>query len=401
MQQIERRDQQQPLPQGGEHRGPGGTAGRLQKVGAEVVKPQQRAGCQQPGQQLPPQGQGFGVGQKQPKQCVLPQQAGGCKGSPKPKGQPGQPGQRPAQPRQVAGPRIVGQQRLDAHTDPHLHQADHHRRLVGGSHGGQRRGAVACQHPVAETARQPGQQTADPVGQPQRQHPAQPGGAAQRIGGGQAQSLGLAQDVVKIDRAGHKIPQHGGRRRAGNAPPEHQNEQRVQHHVGHTAGQVPHQPAPDSPVRPQQGGGRYRKDHGRGAQRQNAQIRRGVWQDFGIGPEHPQQRRTAEVQNHRQHRADQNGAPAAQAGHGAHVLLIAGAQRGSCRRAAAHPQHGGPGRSQREHRADHRYGGGLGGILQKVDEKQVGHVVDDHDQHRQNRGPDQREDGLPDRCFSK
>ena len=135
VQQVQRWQQQCALSQRRQHRGRGRTAGRLQKVDAQVIHAKQRAAQQQPGQQTAAQRQRFRIREEEPQQRIVPNQAGYGKRRPEPDRQ--------------------------------------------------------NQQAVAETARALRQQTADAVGQPQRQHAAQPGRVAQRVGRGQAQRTRL------------------------------------------------------------------------------------------------------------------------------------------------------------------------------------------------------------------
>ena len=135
MQQVQRWQQQCALSQRRQHRGRGRTAGRLQKVDAQVIHAKQRAAQQQPGQQTAAQRQRFRIREEEPQQRIVPNQADYGKRRPEPDRQ--------------------------------------------------------NQQAVAETARALRQQTADAVGQPQRQHAAQPGRVAQRVGRGQAQRTRL------------------------------------------------------------------------------------------------------------------------------------------------------------------------------------------------------------------
>ena len=122
-----------------------------------------------------------------------------------------------------------------------------------------------------------------------------------------------------------------------------------------------------------------------------------VRQDLGIGAQQIQNRFTEQIQYHGQEYAGQKATPTAKAGNAPGVLTVASAQRTGYHGTTAHAQHSGTGRSQGENRPHHRHRRGQGGILQQSDKKQVGHIIDDHDQNRQDRGAHQRTDSLPDR----
>ena len=108
----------------------------------------------------------------------------------------------------------------------------------------------------------------------------------------------------------------------------------------------------------------------------------GVGQDLRIGAQHIQDRFAEQIQHHGQECAGQQGTPAAKTGDAAGILAVTGTQRIGHHGTATHAQHSGTGRGQGKDRSHHRYRCGLSSVLQQSDEKQIGHIIDDHDQNR-------------------
>ena len=108
----------------------------------------------------------------------------------------------------------------------------------------------------------------------------------------------------------------------------------------------------------------------------------GVRQDLGIGAQQIQNRFTEQIQYHGQEYAGQKSTPTAKAGNAPGVLTVTGAQRTGHHGTTAHAQHRGTGGSQGKDWSNHCHRRSQGGVLQQSDKKQVGHIIDDHDQNR-------------------
>ena len=108
----------------------------------------------------------------------------------------------------------------------------------------------------------------------------------------------------------------------------------------------------------------------------------GERQDLGIGAQQIQNRFTEQIQYHGQEYAGQQGTPAAKTGDAAGILAVTGTQRIGHHGTATHAQYSGTGRGQGKDRSHHRHRCGLGSVFQQSDEKQIGHIIDDHDQNR-------------------
>ena len=100
-------------------------------------------------------------------------------------------------------------------------------------------------------------------------------------------------------------------------------------------------------------------------------------------------------------KADPDSRPEAEAGGVLRFFRVPGADGVGQDRAAARSEHGGKRHDDAEHRHDDGDSRYLGGIPQLGDEKEVGHVVEDHDHDGQQAGQRQRKDRTPDRAVPK
>ena len=203
--------------------------------------------------------------------------------------------------------------------------------------------------------------------------------------------LGFAPQVIaELDGKRHRLAERRGRRRAGDAPVKHKDEQRVQRHIEHAAGDLAHHALPAFAL-----GAKALAEHkaadaeGRGDKNKPAIGQRIGHQRPG-GAQKPHQalpRRQAHRRDQQPHGQRQKKGGA---GDGIGMAVFPGAQHTGHQagRAGAEPE---PQAVEHHHHREHHTHRRRGAGADAPHKKGIGHVIDAHDKGGDHGGDSQRD----------